>query len=463
MLRSLNMAGAAAQLRSAATPSPKKKRSTPRAKKPRVDPDAPRRRSSRVRGIGPDGQAASLPDRVPEWVPPPPAHLRKEGPLPAKDVLWDDQEEQPASALLVSLRDVEQAPSFAENGAAKKSPVKGRKTSRGGGSSGGRAASVLTSLRIKTEDFVAKVVPQRVFSISVIPTSDVVCAVVGDKWGRLGFWRPHEAEEENQVVAFEPHARPIPAIAHVAGSPARVVTCSYDGSVRSLDVEKGVFDEVFGDDDYLLHYVDLTPDGRTAYVGTRAGSLLQIDLRAPKAFSEFEELHDRKLCNVHVNPTQPELVMTTSLDAAVHIWDARKLKKKSCKPVSTMEHAMAVTSAFFSPDGTRLVSTCNDNTLRVFDVNGGSAPKAGVVIRHNNHTGRWLSNFRTTWDPAASNTLLVGNMKRGIDVYDATSGASVGYLTDPELLSAVPTLNAVHPSLDVAVSSTASGRLYLWS
>ncbi len=37
-------------------------------------------------------------------------------------------------------------------------------------------------------ELVAKVVPQRIFSIAVHPRADKVLACVGDKWGRLGIW-----------------------------------------------------------------------------------------------------------------------------------------------------------------------------------------------------------------------------------------------------------------------------------
>ena len=39
-----------------------------------------------------------------------------------------------------------------------------------------------------TADQVAKVVPQRIFSLAVHPTESKILAFVGDKWGRLGLW-----------------------------------------------------------------------------------------------------------------------------------------------------------------------------------------------------------------------------------------------------------------------------------
>ena len=39
-----------------------------------------------------------------------------------------------------------------------------------------------------TAEQVAKVVPQRIFSLAVHPTESKVLAFAGDKWGRLGLW-----------------------------------------------------------------------------------------------------------------------------------------------------------------------------------------------------------------------------------------------------------------------------------
>ena len=39
-----------------------------------------------------------------------------------------------------------------------------------------------------TAEQVAKVVPQRIFSLAVHPTETKILAFAGDKWGRLGLW-----------------------------------------------------------------------------------------------------------------------------------------------------------------------------------------------------------------------------------------------------------------------------------
>lgn len=42
-------------------------------------------------------------------------------------------------------------------------------------------------------------------------------------------------------------------------------------------------------------------------------------------------------------------------------------------------------------------------------------------MRHDNNTGRWVLPFRACWT-AAGDGVVVGNMKRFVDVFDAASG-----------------------------------------
>lgn len=50
------------------------------------------------------------------------------------------------------------------------------------------------------------------------------------------------------------------------------------------------------------------------------------------------------------------------------IWDRRYLNKKSPDPVCNLVHPKGLSSAFFSPAGKYVVTTCNDDRLRVYDV-----------------------------------------------------------------------------------------------
>jgi hypothetical protein len=84
-----------------------------------------------------------------------------------------------------------------------------------------------------------------------------------------------------------------------------------------------------------------------------------------------------------------------------------------------------------------------------------------LVVKHNNNTGRWVVPFRPAWSPAGD-ALLVGDMKRGVALFDAAAGAQLGLLS-AEPLTAIPSRLALHPAgLPVLAAATSSGRVHIW-
>lgn len=218
--------------------------------------------------------------------------------------------------------------------------------------------------------------------------------------------------------------------------------------------------------------------GVAVWAATRNGEAFRIDAREPGRATQRFSPHEKKVSSLSCIRGTPYFA-TASNDAVVAVWDARRLPSATArvaKPLVALPHGLTATSAFFSARGRRLVSTCNDNRIRVWDVDAEAAARGvGVAplsaepsasFYHDNHVGRWLTNFKTVFDPANDATLLIGAMgTHHVQLYDAAAaGALIGVLGS-ELLNAVPTLNAAHPDAHVPaiVSATASGRLFLWT
>ena len=435
-------------------------------------------------------------------------------------------------------------------------------SSSSSGSNGVRDPKSLTRLSVSSPGQVMKVTPERIFSVAFHPAEDRLIALAGDKHGRLGVWVPQAdrpsaapgsssgsasaagggsgsarkrarkaaggdgddddgAEEEiassssaanndeedgddddggHTVALFHLHSSPISYVIVPPGAPHTVLTSSYDGSVRALDLNKGhswclttVGDDTtkgisalavdavapLGQDDSGVLLWCGSGEGAAYHVDSRTG----VSDRAP-----HWQAHDKKITAVSTLRGGHAL-LTSSSDGTVKIWDARKLPRHSdsdsgghhhggnkphkASPIGTLKHGAAVSSAFFAHHGRHVVSTCNDNKLRVWDVTTSSSSSSAspvhdppvAVVFHDNHTGRWLSQFRTVFDPANDGTFIVGAMDRALEVYDAPTGARLAALRCPDFVTAVPTLNAVHPSPNVhaIVSGTASGRMYLWT
>jgi hypothetical protein len=89
------------------------------------------------------------------------------------------------------------------------------------------------------------------------------------------------------------------------------------------------------------------------------------------------------------------------------------------------------------------------------------------MVKHNNNTGRWVTPFRPCWSPNGDG-FLVGDMKRGVALFDANSGKQLGLKTAEGLMTAIPSRFAVHPvgsvegSKALFAAATSSGRVHLW-
>ena len=97
----------------------------------------------------------------------------------------------------------------------------------------------------------AKVVPDRIFSVSLHPGSKPVVAT-GGKEGHLGLWDILAGEEEHHGVhLFQPHMRPINCLSWDKTNPSNLLTTSYDGTSRILDCSRGEWLMLYGEQQYL--------------------------------------------------------------------------------------------------------------------------------------------------------------------------------------------------------------------
>ncbi|KAI7843657.1 hypothetical protein COHA_002559 [Chlorella ohadii] len=249
-----------------------------------------------------------------------------------------------------------------------------------------------------------------------------------------------------------------------SGRGAALFTASYDGSLRRLDVEQGVSDLVVSAEEDEYSCMDVMGDGRTALLGDNVGQLRVVDVRAPPAGSlgPALDIHAKKINTVHFEPTQEQVFATASTDTTIKLWDMRALsssKGGAPKPLATGGHPQACQAALFAPDGSRrLVSTSFDNTCRIWD--GANGMQQLLAVKHDNQTGRWVLPFRACWN-AAGDGVIVGNMNRFVDIFDAGSGALAGQLSSP-FMTAIPSRNAVHPRLPVLAAATNSGRIHIY-
>uniref|UniRef100_A0A8D2LP69 WD repeat-containing protein 76 n=1 Tax=Varanus komodoensis TaxID=61221 RepID=A0A8D2LP69_VARKO len=315
------------------------------------------------------------------------------------------------------------------------------------------------------EDCVAKVVKSRIYSVAIHPSESRTLVAAGDNWGHVGLW-DLDCKLEDGIHAFTLHRQPVSCLQFAPFNAAQLLSLSYDGTVRCGDVTRAVFEEVYRNEQYNISSFDfLAKDASTLLVGMWDGGVAIVDQRTPGQSSELFADLNSKTRTVHVHPVSRHYFMTAGA-RDVGIYDVRHLKNSGSRPVVSLSgHTKSVASAYFSPhSGNRVVTTCADNTLRVFGTSClSSLAPILTTIRHNNNTGRWLTRFQTVWDPKRDDCFVVGSMSRPrqIQAFHAT-GELVHTFSSDDHLASVCSINAWHPSRYVVIGGNSSGRLHVF-
>lgn len=327
-----------------------------------------------------------------------------------------------------------------------------------------RYCSTLSTMKM-TEDRVAKVVKDRVFCAAIHPCSSTVLMAAGDKFGRLGLWSLDGDWGDDGVLLFEPHSRPITCMAFSPAKPTDLLSTSYDGSMRLMDVEKAVFDEVYDNEDGLKTFDFLSPDGMSLLVGSWHSDISVVDRRTPG--NSHESLHslDTKVVRcVSVHPMKRHYFAVAE-SQVVNIYDARFLKKSKSTAVCQLKgHSKSISSAYFSPDsGNRILTTCMDNHIRIYDTSESTNAPLLKSIGHDMRTGRWLTKLAAVWDPKQEDCFAVGSLcrQRCVQVYHE-SGKLLHTFRD-ENLTTVQSVVAFHPTRNVLMGANSSGRLHVFA
>ena len=80
------------------------------------------------------------------------------------------------------------------------------------------------------------------------------------------------------------------------------------------------------------------------------------------------------------------------------IWDLRYLDSKH--NLAELPHPRVVNSAYFSPiTGNKILTTCQDNRLRIYDCIFSNLAEPSREIVHSHDFNRYLTGFRAEWDP----------------------------------------------------------------
>lgn len=260
--------------------------------------------------------------------------------------------------------------------------------------------------------------------------------------------------------------------------PFALTSASRDGTIRKLDITKETFELIYCTEDSWpdsgLEYVGVG-EGAAAnpsllYLAGTEGAMGVVDTRSKKKLTWYMDGHDKKCNSLIPNPANPNHLVTASLDRSVRLWDARMIggnKDNTKSLLWSLDYSLSCNNAIWSPTGSHLVVTCMDHHLYVYDtdslLNDHANKTIRKSIRHNNHTGRWLTKFMPAFDPHNPDVFAIGSMEspRRIELYSCRRAIQIGSLQDPDYLGSVQSLLAFHPhSPFELVGANSSGRLH---
>ena len=147
----------------------------------------------------------------------------------------------------------------------------------------------MQDLGVDDDELVAKVTPDRIYSVAPHPSKNNLIVAAGDKQGYLGLWNVNGKgggiSSNDGVHLFRPHTRPVNTL-HWTNAGAGLISSSYDGTVRYFDVEHERFDEIFATneetDNFYTQYLELDHRSSTQdafFLSTSIGSVMHIDRR----------------------------------------------------------------------------------------------------------------------------------------------------------------------------------------
>ncbi|CAL9134246.1 unnamed protein product [Musa acuminata var. zebrina] len=319
---------------------------------------------------------------------------------------------------------------------------------------------------------------RRVTCLEFHPTKSNIL-LSGDKKGQLGIWNYDKQHE--RTIYGSIHSCIVNNIKFSLGNDAMVYTSSSDGTVSCTDMETGIStllldlnpDGWNGPASWrMLYGMDVNTEKGVLLVADNFGYLYLLDVRSNVKIGEPILVHKKgsKVVGLHCNPVQPDVLLSCGNDHFARIWDARRLGTESC--LASLAHGRVVNSAYFSPlTGNKILTTSQDNRIRVWDSIFGNLEYPSREIVHSHDFNRHLTPFRAEWDPKDPSESLVvigryisenydGVALHPIDFIDTSTGKLVAEVIDTDVTTISP-VNKLHPQ-DHILASGSSRTLLIW-
>ena len=142
-----------------------------------------------------------------------------------------------------------------------------------------------------------------------------------------------------------------------------------DGSIRIINTE--TFEELIKleghDKDYSVNALAYSPSGKHLLSGSRDARLNYWQLRDGYDLLMRIPAHNYAIYSIVFHPTEP-VFATCSMDKAIRIWEDGSMQPKTTVDITNGGHTNSVNKLLWSEHNNYLISTGDDRTIRVWDV-----------------------------------------------------------------------------------------------
>ncbi|MEW5309312.1 MAG: hypothetical protein WDW38_001207 [Sanguina aurantia] len=385
--------------------------------------------------------------------------------------------------------------------------------------------------RYQVDAAILKLHTRRCCCLEFHPTHDGI-VLSGDKKGHLGIWNFDKVHD--RTVYDTVHQALLNTMRFMDSE--MLATASSDGTAKVIDIETGAPKTLInlnpggwveGAPWVMMYGLDVVPSMHLIVAGDSEGVVHMLDPRSQDPVGR-QQLGKKgtKISSVACHPRNESIIMTAGNDHFARIFDIRAFSSNGAisglegggsgggasvtaapplpdpdpdpEParkvpagkgggapraarvvvqtrgeLASLAHPRVVNAAYFSPHtGGKILTTCQDNRLRVWDhaVTASGYPDREIV--HSHDFNRYLTHFKAEFDPKdpTESRIVIGRYisedfdgqaLHPVDILDISSGALLQQCIDTNLTTISP-VNKPHPRRDIIITGSARS-LYLWA
>ncbi|KAG2060531.1 WD40 repeat-like protein [Suillus hirtellus] len=165
------------------------------------------------------------------------------------------------------------------------------------------------------------------------------------------------------------HKSRVTGAVHLPGG-RRIMTCSWDGSLRLWDLESGaqIGEDWRDEEDEEVYGMALSPNGKTIVSGSGNGKVKLWDVKTGKVFAKWTG-HTERVTSVCWS-ADGKRVLSGSRDGTARIWDVDSETGETVLTIKTgHKHVFTVV---YSPDHTKIgTGGYKENAVKIWDENTG--------------------------------------------------------------------------------------------